>query len=92
MSQREMTVAHVREPPGADHVEVMFYESARFYRLPRASPSFEETLRLLKEAAAVGLPLTITLAPAESDVIEEVVPPPAPTPAPSPAGGPGRPL
>ena len=90
MSRREMTVAHVREPPGADHVEVMFNESARFYRLPRASPSFEEALRLLKEAAAVGRPLTITLAPAESDVIEEVGP--APTPAPSPAAGPDRPL
>lgn len=90
MSRREMTVAHVREPPGADHVEVMFNESARFYRLPRACPSFEVSLRLLQEAAAVGRPLTITLESAESDVIEEVGP--APAPAPSPAAAPGRPL
>jgi hypothetical protein len=69
---RRMTVAHLREPPGADHVEVMFCESARFYRLPRASPSFEASLRLLKEAVAVGRQLTITLAAPENDVIEGV--------------------
>ncbi len=68
---RPMTVAHLREPPGADHVEVMFCESARFYRLPRASPSFAASLRLLKEAAATGRQLPIALA-AESDVIGAV--------------------
>jgi hypothetical protein len=67
-----MTAAHVREPPGADHVEVMFFESARFYRLPRATPSFEASLRLLREAVAVGGQVTIALASAESDVIEAV--------------------
>jgi hypothetical protein len=69
---RQMTVAHVREPPGADHVEVMFCESARFYLLPRESPSFEASLRLLKEAGVAGEPLMITLASLESDVIEGV--------------------
>ncbi len=69
---RRMTVAHIREPPGRDYVEVMFYESARFYQLPRESPSFEATLQLLKEAAAVGESLTITLASVDGDVIEGV--------------------
>jgi hypothetical protein len=69
---RQMTVAHVREPPGADHVEVMFCESARFYLLPRGSPTFEASLRLLREAGAAGEPLMITLASLESDVIEGV--------------------
>lgn len=69
---RRMTVAHVREPPGADHVEVMFCESARFYLLPRESPSFEASLRLLKEAGIAGEPLMITLASLESDVITGV--------------------
>jgi hypothetical protein len=69
---RPMTVAHLREPPATDYVEVMFCESARFYRLPRASPSFEASLRLLKEAAAAGRQLPIVLASVESDVIEAV--------------------
>lgn len=69
---RRMTVAHIREPPGRDYLEVMFYESARFYQLPRESPSFEAALQLLKEAAAVGESLTITLASSDSEVIEGV--------------------
>ncbi len=69
---RCMTVARVREPPGADHVEVMFYESARFYRLPRAHPSFATSLRLLEEAAATGRQVAIGLASAENDVVVEV--------------------
>jgi hypothetical protein len=69
---RRMTVAHIREPPGKDYVEVMFCDSARFYQLPRESPSFEASLRLLEEAVAVGECLTITLASLDSDVIEGV--------------------
>ena len=69
---RPMTVARVREPPGAGHVEVMFYESARFYRLSRANPSFAASLRLLEEAAATGRQVAIGLASAESDVIVDV--------------------
>lgn len=70
--RRRMTVAHIREPPGKEYVEIMFCESARFYQLPRDSPLFEASLRLLQEAVAVGESLTITLASLDSDVIEAV--------------------
>jgi hypothetical protein len=71
---REMTVAHIREPKGADDVEVMFFESARIYRLPRAHPRYAGMMRLLREAMSSGRVLTIRLASLESDVIEDVQP------------------
>jgi len=71
---REMTVARVREPKEADHVVVIFLESARFYRLPKDHPAFDETLRLLKAAAEVAGALRIGLASLESAVILEVAP------------------
>lgn len=72
---REMTVAHIREQKGADDVEVMFFESARIYRLPRDNPRYAEMMRLLREAMASGRVLTIRLASLESEVIEQVQPP-----------------
>lgn len=71
---REMTVAHIREPKGADDVEVMFLESARIYRLPRAHPRYARMTRLLREAMSSGRALKIMLASPESDVIEDVQP------------------
>jgi hypothetical protein len=71
---REMTVAHIREQKGADDVEVMFFESARIYRLPRDNPRYAEMMRLLREAMATGRVLTVQFASLESDVIEDVQP------------------
>ena len=51
---RTLTVALVREPPGADHAEVAFYESARFYRLPKRLPAYADALALLRAAQAAG--------------------------------------
>ena len=69
---RIMQVAHIREREGADHVEVVFLESARFYRLMKTNPTFTESYPLLREALAEGELLTIRLASLESDVIEGV--------------------
>ncbi len=69
---RELTVAHVREPRGEEFAEVAFLESARFYRLPKSHPAYEETLARLRAAQAAGRPLAIVLASLESEVIEEV--------------------
>jgi hypothetical protein len=67
-----MTVAAVRSPEGADHVEVVFLESARFYRLPKSHPRFTELVALLRRAAAESQVLAVQLASPASDVIEDV--------------------
>jgi hypothetical protein len=65
---RQMTVARLREA-GA-HVDVMFYESARIYRLQRDNPAFNATLRELRAAIGSGAPLRVRLATPHGDVIE----------------------
>lgn len=69
---REMRVAHIREPRGADYAEVMFLESARIYKLLKRDPNYEENLRLLREAMAKRHVLKIGCASPDSDVVEEV--------------------
>ncbi len=69
---REMTVAHIREPKGADYVEVMFLESARFYKLSGKNPAYDETLKLLRDALAKKRVLKVGVASVDSDLIEEI--------------------
>ena len=64
----ELTVAAVRGSEEEDHVEVLFLESARVYRLERARPDFDELLGRLRE----GRRVRITTKAADSDVIEEI--------------------
>lgn len=71
-SVRELTVAAVREPPGADFVEVAFLESARFFRLPRKDPELAETLALLRAAQAAGHRLRVTFTAPHGDTIDGV--------------------
>jgi hypothetical protein len=66
-----MTVAHVREQTGADAVEVMFLESARFYRLLRTNPKFDIILAQLRAANAEQRSLQITLTRPEGEIIAE---------------------
>ncbi|HEV2804155.1 MAG TPA: hypothetical protein VGW57_04400 [Chthoniobacterales bacterium] len=66
-----MTVAHVREQTAADAVEVMFLESARFYRLLRTNPKFDVILAQLRAAIAEQRSLQITLTRPEGDIIAE---------------------
>jgi hypothetical protein len=65
---RELTVAHVRGSEEEDHVEVLFLESARIYRLERARPDFEELLGRLQE----GRHLRVAFTQPDGEVIEDV--------------------
>jgi hypothetical protein len=69
---RDMTPAHIREPKGAAYVEVLFLESARFYRLPRAHASFARILGVLEEAVIKQRVLRVRCTPPDGDLIEEV--------------------
>lgn len=66
-----MTVAHIREPAQGAFVEVMFLESARFYRLLRVNPDFDAILERLRGGMREGRILEIKVASPESDVIED---------------------
>lgn len=69
---RIMQVAQVREREGADHVEIVFLESARFYRLMKTNATFAESYELLQASLEHRELLTIRLASLESEVIEGV--------------------
>jgi hypothetical protein len=66
-----MTVARVFEPAD-DGVEVVFLESAMFYRLPKENPEFGSMLALLKNAHAEGYRVEVKLGSLHSNVIEGV--------------------
>jgi len=66
-----MTVARVFEP-GQDAAEVVFLESAMFYRLLRKNAAFDSTLAVLKNAQANGRPVRVNLAPDSDNIIESV--------------------
>lgn len=67
-----MTVAHIREQTQGDAVEVMFLESARFYRLLRNTPNFSAILERLRDARQKGEPVEIAIASPGSDLIADV--------------------
>jgi hypothetical protein len=67
-----MTVANVRERDGADHTQIAFLESARFYRLSKQHPAYARNLNLLREAQAARRTLSIGIASLDSDLIEDV--------------------
>jgi hypothetical protein len=69
---RDLTVAHIREPEGADHVEVLFLQSARIYELRRSHPSFDPLLERLHAARAEQRVVTVRLASPDGDVVEDV--------------------
>lgn len=74
-----MTPAHIRYPEGADHVQIVFLESARFYRLSKANPRFDQILARLQRAILEKLPVHVLCAPPHGDTIEDVRPfPPSP--------------
>ena len=67
-----MTVGHIREPKGTEDVEVVFLESARFYRLPRAHRSFDRILSQLRDAMIRRRLVKVRLTSPHGDVIEDV--------------------
>ena len=69
---RVMTVALIREPKQLNDVEVAFSESARFYRLLRANPKFEDILTELREAKEKQRPVRVLIESMDSNIIEDV--------------------
>ena len=67
-----MTVAHIREDAQPDVVEIMFLESARFYRLPRNRSNFKALLECLREAEQTRTQVTIAVASPNGDLIADV--------------------
>lgn len=72
--QHNFTVAKVYlekySDPGS--VKVTFYESARFYKIEKSNPKFNEMVRLLKEAIKKRKAVLVTLNSREGNVIERV--------------------
>jgi hypothetical protein len=67
-----MTVAHIREDAQPDVVEVMFLESARFYRLSRSGSNFRALLECLREAEQTRKQVEIVVVSSGSDLIADV--------------------
>jgi hypothetical protein len=67
-----MTPAHIRESERADYVEVVFLESARFYRLFKKNPAYHEIVKLLRHAIAKKRALQVRCMSPESNAIAEV--------------------
>lgn len=65
-------VARVTENKDADHAEVTFLESARFYRLLKSNKHYKESLALLKAAAANNTALRVLFTTPNGEVIEKV--------------------
>ena len=68
--ERRMTVALVDEQEA--HATVRFLESARIYRLPRASADYSTSLRALRSAAGSGQAVRVRLAAPHGEVIDSV--------------------
>jgi hypothetical protein len=66
-----MTVARVLAPD-EDLVEVTFYESARFYKVPRANPEYDAIVSVLEDARMGGYRVEVGLTVPFGDVIESV--------------------
>lgn len=70
--RREMTVANIRRKEDDDFIEVVFLESARFYRLLKKNRAYRSIIRKLEEALSDGRPIRVGFVSVESDLIEEV--------------------
>ena len=68
--ERLLTVAQVRAHPG--HAEVMFFETARIYRLLRTNSTYKSALRLLHKATTGGTSVRVRFVKVHGDVIEAV--------------------
>jgi len=69
---RDMTVADIRRKDGADFIEVLFLESARFYRLLKENRAYSDILKKLEYALSEAELIKVGFESIESDVIEEV--------------------
>jgi len=70
--RRTMTVGYIREPDPSGCVEVVFLESARFYRLLGDNPKFNDILKQLRDAEREKRTVNTTTTSVVSDIIEDV--------------------
>lgn len=68
----DLTVANIRREEGADFVEVVFLESARFYRLLREDQAYGDILEKLENALSDGKPIKAGFTSIDSDIIKDV--------------------
>jgi hypothetical protein len=71
---REMTVVQIRTRDDAPYLEVVFLESARFYRLFHENPRYDEILKNLRYAVANRRILKVRFASPNHNTIEDVQP------------------
>ena len=75
-----MTPANIREPREADYVEMVFLESARFYRLLKSNPMYEHIVTLLRDAIAKKRALLVRCTTPEDNTIVEIQDQDSPSP------------
>lgn len=68
---RTMTVARIFDDTGGQR-EVVFLESAMFFRLRRENPAFDQIITTLRSALEKGSPVEVRLRSLDSDLIEDV--------------------
>lgn len=64
-----MTVANIRDTGEPDCSEIIFLESARFYRLDGNNRKYKKLQTLFKEAMSKGIPVEVELESIDSDII-----------------------
>ena len=69
---RIMTPARIIDIPGKNYTEVVFLESAQFYKLENQITAFEEMLGLLQKAAKNKLTVEVHFSSIDSNIIEAV--------------------
>lgn len=69
-NERRLTVAEVRVRP--THAEVMFFETARIFRLPNGDPAHNVHLRLLENASKKRTPVLVRFSEPKGEVIAGV--------------------
>jgi hypothetical protein len=69
-NERRLTVSQVRVRP--THAEVMFFETARIFRLPNGDPAHNVHLRLLENASKKRTPVLVRFSEPKGEVIAGV--------------------
>jgi len=69
---RDMTVANIRRNDDADFVEIIFLESARFYRIMKKNSDCRDMLGKLERALSDSKPMRVGFESIDSDTIKAV--------------------
>jgi hypothetical protein len=67
---RKMTAVRVIDDD--DGVQVVFLESAQFYRLSNENPAFDSLLAILRDCVEKGIPVEVNTESVASNIIEDV--------------------